>query len=85
MAENAKLHQGLDVNSVPYVHLYHPTAGLVEERKLTRKHLAGFRKLLTDCQNGTCSLVNDKEWSTSSPYEPSPKQKDDDEDTEMVR
>ena len=30
MSDNATLHQGLGVKSVPFVHVYHPTEGLVE-------------------------------------------------------
>lgn len=85
LSENAILHQGLGVKSVPFAHVYHPTLGLMEERKLTRKHLPGFHKLLQDYRMGECSLEqrhsgdddssNDR-WSTESPYEPAPKAKD---------
>ncbi len=81
--ENAALHQGLGVKSVPFVHVYHPSVGLVEERKLTRKYLPGFHRLLQDYRTGECSLeqthIGDSEtspWSTESPYEPAPKAKD---------
>lgn len=87
LPENTSLHQGLGVKSVPFVHVYHPTEGLVEERKLTRKYLPGFHKLLQDYQEGECSLERNiltadgsvKSWSTETPYEPAPKSKDEDD------
>lgn len=88
LSENATLHQGLGVKSVPFVHLYHPTAGLVEERKLTRKYLPGFHRLLRDYRSGSCSLEQMRQgeesqtfvWSTESPYEPVSKAKDEDDE-----
>lgn len=79
--ENAALHQGLGVKSVPFAHVYHPSVGLVEERKLTRKYLPGFHKLLQDYRMGACSLEqmqmdDNSSWSTESPYEPVPRAKD---------
>jgi thiol-disulfide isomerase/thioredoxin len=86
LSDNATLHQGLGVKSVPFVHVYHPTEGLVEERKLTRKYLPGFHRLLKDYRRGECSLEqlgigNDTRWSTDSPYEPAPKSMDQEEET----
>lgn len=77
LAENASLHQGLDVPSVPYLHLYAPEdPRLVEEKKMTRKRLSGFQKLLNDYERGSCSLEqmnrddknSDRIWSTLNPY-----------------
>jgi thiol-disulfide isomerase/thioredoxin len=76
LEDNANLHQGLGVPSVPYVQLYHPTAGLVEEHRLTRKHLTGFHKRVQDYIEGSCSLERKEEWSSTSPYELVPKVKD---------
>lgn len=60
IAENANLHQGLDVPSVPFMHLYVPEdPRLVEESKMTRKRLSAFQKLLRDYEAGSCSLEND--------------------------
>lgn len=42
-ARNTVLHQGLQVPSLPYAHIYHPQQGLVTESRLTRKHVAQFR------------------------------------------
>ena len=44
--QNAALHQGLGVRSLPFGHIYHPQEGLVEEVKLTRKHMLEFRDKL---------------------------------------
>jgi thiol-disulfide isomerase/thioredoxin len=83
LEDNAVLHQGLNVPSVPYMHLYTPDdPRLVEECKMTRKKLSGFQKLLQDYEYGSCSLErlgvdsNDDNvtggsgsgWSTSCPY-----------------
>jgi len=71
LEDNTVLHQGLNVPSVPYMHLYTPDdPRLVEERKMTRKKLSGFQKLLCDYEDGSCSLerINNGEWSTSNPY-----------------
>ena len=77
LPENASLHQGLEVPSVPYLHLYAAKdPRLVEEKKMTRKRLSGFQKLLSDYEKGSCSLEQlgaenqngDATWSTSNPY-----------------
>jgi hypothetical protein len=44
--ENANLHQGLGVPSLPFGHIYHPAAGLVEELRLTRKLFPEFAQAL---------------------------------------
>mmetsp|Transcript_1118 Transcript_1118/g.2383 ORF Transcript_1118/g.2383 Transcript_1118/m.2383 type:complete len:280 (+) Transcript_1118:397-1236(+) len=84
LGENANLHQGLDVPSVPFLHLYTPEdPRLVEELKMTRKRLSGFQKLLMDYERGSCTLEHEvKEgedhqhtelvWSTASPYSSPP-------------
>merc|ERR1712224_148212 len=71
--ENANLHQGLDVPSVPFMHLYVPdNPRLVEERRMTRKKLPAFRRLLRDYEIGRCSLERLGEWSPMCPYTNSP-------------
>jgi hypothetical protein len=68
-SDNASLHQGLGVNSVPFVHVYHPIMGLIEEQKVTRKHLPGLLRQLNDYRLSQCSLEQGTEsWSTESPY-----------------
>jgi len=70
LEENSILHQGLKVPLVPYMHVYTPDdPRLVEERKMTRKKLSGFQKLLTDYEDGSCSLERmNNAWSTANPY-----------------
>lgn len=77
LPENASLHQGLEVPSVPYLHLYAAKdPRLVEEKKMTRKRLSGFQRLLCDYEKGSCSLEQvggenkngQAVWSTSNPY-----------------
>ena len=63
LEENANLHQGLNVPSVPFLHLYHPTAGLVEEVKIVRKYLPRLNTMLEDYATGSCSLERSGEWS----------------------
>lgn len=56
--ENAFLHEGLGVPSLPYGHIYHPTAGLVEERKinLKKKEFATFEHVLKTYVDGECAV-----------------------------
>ncbi|CAB9497385.1 Thioredoxin [Seminavis robusta] len=52
--ENAFLHDGLGVPSLPYGHIYHPAAGLVEERKIKKKEFAEFAQVLKTYVQGEC-------------------------------
>jgi thiol-disulfide isomerase/thioredoxin len=69
---NTNLHQGLNVPSLPFGHLYHPKGGLVEELRITRPFISQFAKKLQTYVTGSCELkaIGD----CSSPY------KSDDED-----
>jgi thiol-disulfide isomerase/thioredoxin len=76
LKKNQILHQGLEIPSVPYVHLYHPTGGLVEEQKLKRSQLSAFHKKLMDYEDDSCALgQRDERWSPFSPYEQIPSEK----------
>jgi len=55
--ENAVLHTGLGVPSLPYGHIYHPTAGLVEEMKINKKMFAQFEEILDTYVQGYCSVA----------------------------
>jgi thiol-disulfide isomerase/thioredoxin len=55
-AENAALYQGLGVLSVPFGHIYHPEAGLVEEVSINRKRIGDFDQALKAYLEGTCDL-----------------------------
>jgi thiol-disulfide isomerase/thioredoxin len=68
LEDNANLHQGLEVPSVPYMHLFLSESQLAEEQKLNRKRLSSVHKMLQDYQQGGCSLERLGQWSTSCPY-----------------
>lgn len=53
---NGFLHDGLGVPSLPYAHIYHPTAGLVEERKINKHVFEDFRGVLQDYVSGECEI-----------------------------
>jgi thiol-disulfide isomerase/thioredoxin len=70
--ENTNLHQGLNVPSVPFMHLYDTSSSdtrLVEESKMMKNKVPSFRKALQDYETGYCSLEEglDGDWS-SCPY-----------------
>jgi thiol-disulfide isomerase/thioredoxin len=56
----AYLQQGLGVPSVPYVHIYHPNTGLVEEMKLSKHYFQDFRNKLQTYVQGYC-FVDDSD------------------------
>jgi thiol-disulfide isomerase/thioredoxin len=57
--ENANLHQGLGVPSLPYGHIYHPTGKLVEEVKISKKYFPDFAKVLKTYIDNECPVVYD--------------------------
>uniref|UniRef100_A0A6U1R5P9 Thioredoxin domain-containing protein n=1 Tax=Cyclophora tenuis TaxID=216820 RepID=A0A6U1R5P9_CYCTE len=57
--DNSVLCNGLGVKSVPFGHIYHREAGLVEERKLKKKDFPVFRDVLETYVNGECLLPDD--------------------------
>mmetsp|Transcript_20096 Transcript_20096/g.30214 ORF Transcript_20096/g.30214 Transcript_20096/m.30214 type:complete len:207 (-) Transcript_20096:12-632(-) len=57
-AENAMLHQGLGVPSVPFGHIYHKDAGLVEEVTLKKKAFRNFEDILDSYVQGRCDIEN---------------------------
>lgn len=52
------LHDALEVPSLPWTHIYHPDAGLVEERKVSRKFIDEVRKCLRCYVYGECDLAD---------------------------
>jgi thiol-disulfide isomerase/thioredoxin len=56
---NADLHHGLGVPSLPFAHVYHPTAGLVEERRITRAKFREFEKDFNNYAVGSCDVNYD--------------------------
>jgi thiol-disulfide isomerase/thioredoxin len=63
--DNAYLHRGLGVPSLPYGHIYHPTAGLVEELKISKNHFANFKSILGDYVNGQCQIQYNDDGTTN--------------------
>mmetsp|Transcript_7710 Transcript_7710/g.11171 ORF Transcript_7710/g.11171 Transcript_7710/m.11171 type:complete len:260 (-) Transcript_7710:42-821(-) len=59
--ETAYIHEGLGVPSVPFGHIYHPDAGLVEEMKINKKVIGEFGDALKSYVNGSCDLPLDEE------------------------
>ena len=47
------------VPSVPYGHIYHPTAGLVEEVKVSKPYFKAFKESLESYVRGSCDLPSD--------------------------
>jgi len=58
-AENVNLHQGLGVPSLPYGHIYHPDAGMMEEMKISRKHFGKFARTLKTYAEGQCDVYDE--------------------------
>eukprot|EP00586_Coscinodiscus_wailesii_P022982 CAMPEP_0172500282 /NCGR_PEP_ID=MMETSP1066-20121228/136404_1 /TAXON_ID=671091 /ORGANISM="Coscinodiscus wailesii, Strain CCMP2513" /LENGTH=135 /DNA_ID=CAMNT_0013274427 /DNA_START=399 /DNA_END=802 /DNA_ORIENTATION=- len=65
LKENAFLHAGLGVPSVPFGHIYHPEAGLVEEMKISRKFIRKFEEALNSYVRGGCDLYGKDEELSS--------------------
>ncbi len=54
LQDNAYMLKGLGVPSFPYVHLYYPGVGLVEESRLNRKVFSEFQSVLQQYVDGYC-------------------------------
>lgn len=61
--DNAYLHKGLEVPSLPYGHIYHPEAGLVEELKINKNVFAKFKNVLRTYAQGECPISFDDHGS----------------------
>lgn len=59
--ENAYLHTGLGIPSLPFAHIYHPVAGLVEERSINKKIFGEFKDALQTYVDGECAIDWDSE------------------------
>lgn len=55
-SENADLHQGLNVPSVPFSRIYYPSAGLVEEMKISKKHWSTYEKVIGTYVQTFCTV-----------------------------
>mmetsp|Transcript_6966 Transcript_6966/g.15933 ORF Transcript_6966/g.15933 Transcript_6966/m.15933 type:complete len:95 (-) Transcript_6966:148-432(-) len=66
---NAALHQGLGVQSLPFGHIYTPEGGLVEELRIARPYFPDFARKLMTYIKGSCELLD---GDTASPYKELP-------------
>lgn len=64
--KNAVLHQGLGIPSIPFGHIYHPGAGLVEELKISKKMFPRFAQILAWYVTGSCDVLDDGSWDSLS-------------------
>ena len=77
LEENANLHQGLGVSSLPFAHIYSPAVGLVEELKMGKKDFKTFQQIVESYRDGECTdlsiIVDDEDDDESgmflSPYD----------------
>lgn len=58
-SENSNLIDGLGVPAVPFCHIYHPDAGLVEESRFTKKHVREVAKTLHTYIHKKCDIVKE--------------------------
>lgn len=63
--ENAYLHRGLGVPSLPFAHLYDPSVGLVEERKINKNVFGEFKNILGTYADGMCDVTYNGDGSTN--------------------
>lgn len=60
--DSTKIHQGLQIPVIPYSHIYHPSGGLVEELRMSRKRFGVFEDALKSYVSGSCD-VSDYDYS----------------------
>jgi thiol:disulfide interchange protein len=52
---------GMNIPSVPYVHIYHPQRGLVEQLKFKPQTASDFERILQSYFHGSCPLEQEEE------------------------
>lgn len=55
---NQDLVDALDIESVPFGHIYHPSSGLVEELKMGKKYWSDFEDAFRSYLTGYCDVSN---------------------------
>jgi len=50
---------GLGVSAIPYGHVYHPTAGLVEEKSMNKQYFVDFASIVDSYAHGECPLPDE--------------------------
>jgi thiol-disulfide isomerase/thioredoxin len=53
-----EVHKALGIKFIPFVHIYHPDAGLVEERTIGRSTYSVFEKIAKSLVKGFCDIEN---------------------------
>jgi len=61
--DNVVLHEALGVPSLPWMHIYHPEAGLVEERKGSKAHFEAVARCLKCYIRGECDMADESTCS----------------------
>lgn len=64
---SSEVHKELGIRTIPFAHVYHPEAGLVEQRRVPRKQLRNLEKVVQSYIGGACDVADD---DCSSPYKP---------------
>jgi thiol-disulfide isomerase/thioredoxin len=67
--ETALLQTALSIPSIPFVHIYYPGAGLVEELKLSKPHIQEFDTILKSYIIGYCDLPEEAEASVGGAFQ----------------
>jgi thiol-disulfide isomerase/thioredoxin len=65
--DNAYLHKGLGIPSLPFGHIYHNGGKLVEEMKINKNVFGDFKDILKTYVDGECPMVYDAEGVTEYP------------------
>ncbi len=81
-ASNTDLIGALGVPSLPFGHVYHPSAGLVEESRITRKVFKFFADRVQSHVDGSCNVIDDDPML--DPYAPRIDKKSDNALTESA-
>lgn len=61
--ENEELRDVLNIVSVPFGHIYHPTAGLMEELQMGKRFWNDFQDIFYRYTKGVCEVLDDFEYS----------------------
>ena len=68
---NTEVHKELGIRTIPFAHVYHPSAGLVEQRRISRPHFSTFETLMKDYLKGECFMkdsYDDEDEYATDPY-----------------
>jgi len=57
-SENSDLYEGLKIPSIPFSHIYYPSAGVVEEMQLSKKRWPIYEKVVATYVQAYCTIEN---------------------------